>query len=99
MLMHNFINNFPFVILLFQVTACLHVFCKACLLDFSASLGQVSCPTCSKLLTVDLTANAGCGDQTAKTTIKGFKSSSILNRIQLNDFQTSTKIEALVCVA
>ncbi|KAJ9176893.1 hypothetical protein P3X46_012158 [Hevea brasiliensis] len=77
------------------VTACLHVFCKACLLDFSASLGQVSCPTCSKLLTVDLTANSGGGDQIAKTTIKGFKSSSILNRIQLNDFQTSTKIEAL----
>ncbi|KAF2284932.1 hypothetical protein GH714_032666 [Hevea brasiliensis] len=82
-------------LMLIMVTACLHVFCKACLLDFSASLGQVSCPTCSKLLTVDLTANSGGGDQIAKTTIKGFKSSSILNRIQLNDFQTSTKIEAL----
>lgn len=84
--------------LLFQVTSCAHVFCKACLLDFSASLGQVSCPTCSRLLTVDLTGNTDAGDQTPKPTIKGFKSSSILNRIQLNDFQTSTKIEALVCV-
>ncbi|WCJ37550.1 Helicase protein with RING/U-box domain [Euphorbia peplus] len=74
------------------VTSCSHVFCKACLLDFAASLGQVSCPTCSCLLTVDFTT---AGDQTVKPTIKGYKSSSIINRIQLNDFQTSTKIEAL----
>lgn len=82
--------------LMFQVTACEHVFCKACLIDFSASLGQVSCPSCSKLLTVDLTTSVGAGNQTTKTTIKGFRSSSILNRIQLENFQTSTKIEALV---
>ena len=79
---------------LLQVTSCEHVFCKACLLSF----GQASCPTCSKLLTVDFTKNVDNGDQTSKTTIKGFRSSSILNRIQLDDFQTSTKIEALVCV-
>ncbi|KAE8729967.1 Helicase protein with RING/U-box domain isoform 2 [Hibiscus syriacus] len=77
------------------VTACEHVFCKACLIDFSASVGHVSCPTCSRLLTVDLTTNADAGGQSCRTTLKGFKSSSILNRIQLNDFQTSTKIEAL----
>ncbi|EOY02218.1 Helicase protein with RING/U-box domain isoform 2 [Theobroma cacao] len=77
------------------VTACAHVFCKACLIDFSASLGQVSCPSCSRLLTVDLTTKADAGGQSSRTTLKGFKSSSILNRIQLNDFQTSTKIEAL----
>ncbi|XWS16716.1 hypothetical protein CRYUN_Cryun33cG0001500 [Craigia yunnanensis] len=77
------------------VTACSHVFCKACLIDFSNSLGQVSCPSCSRLLTVDLTINTDAGGQSSRTTLKGFKSSSILNRIQLNDFQTSTKIEAL----
>ncbi|CAK7348985.1 unnamed protein product [Dovyalis caffra] len=77
------------------VTSCAHVFCKTCLLDFSASLGEVSCPVCSKLLTVDFTGNTDAGDQTAKTTIKGFRSGSILNRVQLDDFQTSTKIEAL----
>ncbi|XVE91327.1 hypothetical protein REPUB_Repub01dG0000500 [Reevesia pubescens] len=77
------------------VTSCAHVFCKACLIDFSASLGQVSCPSCSRLLTVDLTTNPDAGGQSSRTTLKGFKSSSILNRIQLNDFQTSTKIEAL----
>lgn len=77
------------------VTSCLHVFCKACLIDFSATLGQVSCPTCSKPLTVDFTSSTDHGDQSAKATLKGFKPSSILNRIRLDDFQTSTKIDAL----
>ncbi|KAJ6680462.1 hypothetical protein OIU79_020045 [Salix purpurea] len=77
------------------VTSCAHGFCKTCLLDFSASFGEVSCPVCSKSLTVDFTGNVDAGDQTAKTNIKGFRSGSILNRVQLDDFQTSTKIEAL----
>lgn len=77
------------------VTSCEHVFCKACLLDFYASLGQTSCPSCSELLTADFTKNVDDEDLASKTTIKGFRSSSILNRIQLDDFQTSTKIEAL----
>ncbi|XP_059318116.1 DNA repair protein RAD16-like isoform X2 [Lycium ferocissimum] len=76
------------------VTSCTHVFCKSCLINFSASVGQVSCPSCSKPLTVDFTANDK-GDQKSKATIKGFRSSSILNRICLDDFQTSTKIDAL----
>ncbi|XP_062100588.1 ATP-dependent helicase rhp16-like [Humulus lupulus] len=80
------------------VTSCEHAFCKACLIDYAASLGQVSCPSCSTLLTVDLTAIANNGNQTSKTTIKGFRASSILNRVQLDNFQTSTKIEALVCI-
>ena len=80
-----------------KVTSCAHVFCKACLIDFSASLGKVSCPTCSKLLTVDWTTKAGAEQHANKTTLKGFRASSILNRIKLDDFQTSTKIEALVC--
>ncbi|KAF8081147.1 hypothetical protein N665_0902s0001 [Sinapis alba] len=77
------------------VTSCEHVFCKACLIDYAASLGKVSCPTCSTLLTMDWTAKAGIEQQANKTTIKGFRASSILNRIKLDDFQTSTKIEAL----
>lgn len=78
-----------------RVSACEHVFCYACLSDFCASLGQASCPSCSKLLTVDLTRNMNDGEQPSKTTIKGFRASSILNRIKLEDCQTSTKIEAL----
>ncbi|KAL3509806.1 hypothetical protein ACH5RR_029207 [Cinchona calisaya] len=77
------------------VTSCAHVFCKPCLIDFSASMGQISCPSCTKLLSVDFTGNKGNEDQMTKTTIKGFRPSSILNRIQLEDFQTSTKIDAL----
>ncbi|CAH8283008.1 unnamed protein product [Eruca vesicaria subsp. sativa] len=77
------------------VTSCEHVFCKACLIDYAASLGKFSCPTCSTVLTMDWTAKAGIEQQVNKTTIKGFRASSILNRIKLEDFQTSTKIEAL----
>eukprot|EP00268_Persea_americana_P016783 TRINITY_DN17990_c2_g1_i1.p1 TRINITY_DN17990_c2_g1~~TRINITY_DN17990_c2_g1_i1.p1 ORF type:complete len:944 (+),score=189.89 TRINITY_DN17990_c2_g1_i1:195-2834(+) len=75
------------------VTSCEHVFCKACLDDYSAALEMVTCPSCSKPLTVDFTTVKNAADQS--TTIKGFKRSSILNRINLDDFQTSTKIEAL----
>ncbi|PON62219.1 TNF receptor-associated factor [Trema orientale] len=77
------------------VTNCEHVFCKTCVIDYAASLGEVSCPSCSKLLTIDWTTNSDTGNQSSKTTVKGFRSSSILNRIQLDNFQTSTKIEAL----
>ncbi|GMH12044.1 hypothetical protein Nepgr_013885 [Nepenthes gracilis] len=77
------------------VTSCSHAFCKACLIEFSSALGQVSCPSCSKPLTADFTSNPSSGDLKAITTLKGFKPSSILNRIRLDDFQTSTKIEAL----
>ncbi|KAF8106466.1 hypothetical protein N665_0139s0056 [Sinapis alba] len=78
------------------VTSCGHEFCKGCLIDFSASLGSVSCPTCSKLLTMDWATNAETEKQAeSKTTLKGFRASSILNRINLDGFQTSTKIEAL----
>lgn len=83
--------------LLFQVTSCSHVFCKSCLIDFSSSMGQVSCPSCSKPLTVDFTGSRDNEDKVSKTTVHGFKQSSILNRIRLDDFQSSTKIDALVC--
>ncbi|KAL8474339.1 hypothetical protein ACS0TY_030258 [Phlomoides rotata] len=77
------------------VTSCGHVFCKSCLIDVTATMGQNSCPTCSKPLTVDFTATKDGKEQSTKTTIQGFRSSSILNRIRLDDFQTSTKIDAL----
>ena len=67
------------------------------MIDFSTTLGQVSCPSCSKPLTVDLTTRTNPVDRDMKANIKGFKSSSILNRIRLDNFQTSTKIDALVC--
>lgn len=77
------------------VTSCGHIFCRTCLIDFSSTMGQASCPTCLKPLTADFTSNSSTGVQKAKTSVNGFRSSSILNRIQLDDFQTSTKIDAL----
>ncbi|XP_018486501.1 ATP-dependent helicase rhp16 isoform X2 [Raphanus sativus] len=44
---------------------------------------------------MDWIAKFDIEQQANKTTIKGFRALSILNRIMLDDFQTSTKIEAL----
>ncbi|XP_075093829.1 ATP-dependent helicase rhp16-like isoform X1 [Nicotiana tabacum] len=77
------------------VTSCGHVFCKTCFLDKTGSMGEVSCPSCSKPLTDDSSTYNGKGDSNSKPTVKGFRSSSIVNKIQLDDFRTSTKIEAL----
>ncbi|KAH0650926.1 hypothetical protein KY284_030838, partial [Solanum tuberosum] len=78
------------------VTSCRHVFCKACLIGLAESVEKMPCPSCTKLLTFDFTANNDKGDSNSKPTVKGFRSSSILNEIQLDKFQTSTKIDALV---
>lgn len=75
------------------VTSCNHVFCKACLIEYSAALGNVSCPSCREPLTVDLTTNSG--EKNSATAIKGCKRSGILNRLKIADFKTSTKIDAL----
>uniref|UniRef100_A0A0D9WZD1 RING-type domain-containing protein n=1 Tax=Leersia perrieri TaxID=77586 RepID=A0A0D9WZD1_9ORYZ len=75
-------------------TSCEHVFCKNCLIDYSATLGNVSCPSCSVPLTVDLTTQSSGEKLTAN--MKGGKRSGILGRLQnLADFKTSTKIDAL----
>ncbi|CAD6223686.1 unnamed protein product [Miscanthus lutarioriparius] len=76
------------------VTSCDHAFCKTCLIDYSAALGNVSCPSCSIPLTVDLTAQNSAGKVTQS--VKGRKCSGILSRLpSLVDFKTSTKIDAL----
>nr|GMC88267.1 DNA repair protein RAD16-like [Ipomoea batatas] len=77
------------------VTSCAHTFCRTCLEEFSSSMAKVSCPTCSKPLTTGLLNGSGNRDSKNRTTIKGFRASSILNRIVLDEFQTSTKIDAL----
>lgn len=77
------------------VTSCGHIFCRTCLIEFSSTVDQPSCPTCAKPLTADFTSSSSTGVQRAKTSVNGFRSSSILNRIQLDDFQTSTKIDAV----
>ncbi|CAN6199154.1 unnamed protein product [Urochloa humidicola] len=76
------------------VTSCDHAFCKTCLIDYSATLGNVSCPSCSEPLTVDLTTKSSVEKVTPR--VKGRKRSGILSRLaSLADFKTSTKIDAL----
>lgn len=84
-----------FILFFTKVTSCDHAFCKTCLIDYSAALGNVSCPSCSIPLTVDLTAQNSAGKVTRS--VKGRKCSGILSRLpSLVDFKTSTKIDALV---
>lgn len=84
-----------FILFFTKVTSCDHAFCKTCLIDYSAALGNVSCPSCSIPLTVDLTAQNSVGKVTRS--VKGRKCSGILSRLpSLVDFKTSTKIDALV---
>ncbi|KAL6332215.1 hypothetical protein AAG906_001930 [Vitis piasezkii] len=61
----------------------------ACLEDFTKILGKSLCPTCS----LPFTPRKICGGLFAEA--MGFKTSSILGRISLGNFPTSTKIEAL----
>ncbi|RWW10808.1 hypothetical protein GW17_00025627 [Ensete ventricosum] len=82
------------MVVIYLVTSCEHVFCKACLIDYTASSENVTCPSCSKPLTVDLTTK-NRGGRIPATAVKGHKS-GILNRLHdIEAFRTSTKIDAL----
>ncbi|XP_049414588.1 ATP-dependent helicase rhp16-like [Solanum stenotomum] len=74
------------------VTSCSHVFCKACLIDFAESTERMACPSCTEPLTFEFTVN---NDSNSEPTGKRFSSSSISKKNQLNEFKTSTKLEAL----
>ncbi|KAH0653500.1 hypothetical protein KY290_031781 [Solanum tuberosum] len=75
------------------VTCCRHVFCRACMIYLAEDVRETPCPSCTKPLTFNFSGNKD--DSSSKPTVKGFRSSSILNKIQLDKFKTSTKIEAL----
>ncbi|XP_049414533.1 ATP-dependent helicase rhp16-like [Solanum stenotomum] len=78
-----------------EVTCCRHVFCRACMNYLAEGVMEAPCRSCTKPLTFDFTGNKDKGDSSSKPTVKGFRSSSVLNKIQLDKFKTSTKIEAL----
>ncbi|WMV38995.1 hypothetical protein MTR67_032380 [Solanum verrucosum] len=78
-----------------EVTCCRLVFCRAYMNYLGEGVMEAPCPSCTKPLTFDFTGNKDKGDSSSKPTVKGFRSSSILNKIQLDKFKTSTKIEAL----
>ncbi|KAH0650928.1 hypothetical protein KY290_032796 [Solanum tuberosum] len=79
-----------------EVTCCRHVFCRACMNYLAEGVMEAPCPSCTKPLTFDFTGNKDKGDSSSKPTVKEFRSSSILNKIQLDKFKTSTKIEAFL---
>jgi DNA repair protein RAD16 len=73
---------------------CHHVFCRICVQEYiEGAIGQDGpvCPVCSVVLNIDLSAPAlDVVDEDA------FKRGSIVNRIDMSTWRSSTKIEALV---
>lgn len=77
------------------VTAdCGHTFCRMCAMDLlsdDASAGTCQCPACDTPLSINLFAGASKSTQKAKRNNKA----SFLSRLDLDKFESSTKIEAL----
>ncbi|EPX70444.1 DNA repair protein RAD16 [Schizosaccharomyces octosporus yFS286] len=73
---------------------CHHTFCRLCISEFLSSAGEseeVACPACFIPLSIDLSAPS-----MEEFSEEKFKNASILNRIDMNNWRSSTKIEALV---
>lgn len=83
------------------VASCSHAFCRLCASEYlESSEGPAACPRCAKRLTLVLAGAAGAGPGAptavaAAGAAAAARKGSILNRIDLNRFQSSTKIEAL----
>jgi DNA repair protein RAD16 len=87
---------------------CGHWFCRGCIQDYVASIKEnttdgdmraVLCPDCSSLLEISLTTiecDVQCIVPAGKMVIAGHRKKSILNRVDLGAFQSSTKMEALM---
>ncbi|KAK6917761.1 Zinc finger, C3HC4 RING-type [Dillenia turbinata] len=69
------------------LTPCKHVFCNDCLNNYTEHLGVPSCPSCDRRLPSDLKPNGRPRPSKRKA--------PILSKIRLEEFQTSTKIDAL----
>lgn len=91
------------------MTGCKHVFHRECITQYASCAPEtgkkVTCPTCRVPLTVDLQPSdlslakrAGAGGASAAATKKRdeLPSKSILSRIDLSKYTSSTKIEALL---
>ncbi|ODQ51753.1 hypothetical protein SAICODRAFT_8683 [Saitoella complicata NRRL Y-17804] len=72
---------------------CHHVFCRVCVSEYveGAFEEHPECPVCHVTLNIDLTAPALEEDNE-----ENHRRDSIINRIDMNHFRSSTKIEALV---
>ena len=91
------------------MTGCKHVFHRECITQYASCAPEagkkVTCPTCRVPLTVDLQPSdlslakrAGAGGASAAATKKRdeLPSKSILSRIDLSKYTSSTKVEALL---
>ncbi|CAK9259692.1 unnamed protein product [Sphagnum jensenii] len=78
-------------------TGCCHTFCRLCIQEYITAAGEPApqCPTCQKPLTVDFTGTKSAEAKEKNAKDLGYKRTSILSRIDLDQFQTSTKIDAL----
>ena len=83
-------------------SSCGHSFCRLCLMEYvesAASDAQARCPivSCKQLLTFDLSRadDDATPVKPAKKKAQSHKKSSIINRIKVDSFTSSTKIEAL----
>lgn len=72
------------------VSKCHHHFCRGCARSYLDSIAQPECPRCHVPLSVDIAQPEIEQDQTL------LKKTSIINRIQMESWTSSTKIELLV---
>ncbi|KAI8334494.1 SNF2 family N-terminal domain-containing protein [Blakeslea trispora] len=81
--------------------ACKHVFCRECCVQYYDSFDDQAgekprCPSCFAEFSVDLSQPAMEIEGGGHGTNANFSKSSIVNRINMNTWRSSTKIEALV---
>ncbi|KAI8365824.1 SNF2 family N-terminal domain-containing protein [Choanephora cucurbitarum] len=81
--------------------ACKHVFCRECCVQYYDSFDDHAdekprCPSCFAEFSVDLSQPAIEVEGSGHGTNANFSKSSIVNRINMNTWRSSTKIEALV---
>ncbi|KAI8139099.1 SNF2 family N-terminal domain-containing protein [Fennellomyces sp. T-0311] len=81
--------------------ACRHVFCRECCIQYMQSFDsfetdqQPKCPTCFSNFSVDL-SQPPLELESGRGTHSAFSKTSIVNRIDMDKWRSSTKIEALV---
>jgi DNA repair protein RAD16 len=82
---------------------CRHVFCRECCVQYIETFSSLEtddkaprCPSCYANFNVDLTQPAMDTGGAGEGAYAGFSKTSIVNRIDMNNWRSSTKIEALV---
>lgn len=82
-------------------SSCRHIFCLACISDFlqvEDADTTATCPTCQASLSIDLSAEVPEGGSLCSLTQKSLGRKNFLRHIDLQKFQSSTKLEALMQV-